>query len=85
MTITKLYQKFYTVKEWNKFSIEIQEELVNRYTVILTDYKTKKEKVVDLLKKLNAQNMNKGIDKMDMAFKKLDDLIKQFDQGLKKI
>ena len=64
-------RKFYTVKEWKRFDkiaerengidITMQEVLLKRYDVILTDYKTKGEKIKGILNKFNAENLNKGI------------------------
>ena len=58
-------QKFYTVKEWNKFKsndyFDMQELLYQKYDVILTDYQTKREKLFSALKKINLKNLDKGI------------------------
>lgn len=57
-------KKFYTVKEWNKFKsndYELQEILCQKYDVILTDYKTKRQKVFSTLKKINLKNLDKGV------------------------
>ena len=43
---------FYTVKEWKKFKNKNTEiELLARYEVILTDYKTRKEKILGFFKR----------------------------------
>ena len=55
-------KKFYTVKEWNKFkNNDMQEKLCQKYDVILTDYKTKREKVFSALKKINLKNFDRGV------------------------
>ena len=58
-------KKFYTVKEWNKFKsndyFDMQDMLCQRYDVILTDYQTKREKIFSVLKKINLENLDKGI------------------------
>ena len=58
-------KKFYTVKEWNKFKsndyFDMQDMLCQRYDVNLTDYKTKREKLFSVLKKINLKNLDKGI------------------------
>lgn len=59
------YPKKYTQKEWSRFSWDMQEKLCERYIVILTDYKTKKEKLFNLLDKFNAKNLNAGITKFN--------------------
>lgn len=69
------YKKEYTVKEWKKFDkyaerengidITFQEILLKKYDVILTDYKTKKEKLFAVIDKFNAKNINAGITKFN--------------------
>ena len=69
------YVKEYTVKEWKRFDkvaerengieITMQEIILKRYDVILTDHKTKKEKLNDILDKFNIENLNKGITKFN--------------------
>ena len=58
-------KKFYTVKEWSKFKgndyFDMQAMLCQRYDVILTDYKTKREKLFSALKKINLKNFDKGV------------------------
>ena len=58
-------KKFYTVKEWNKFKsndyFDMQELLCQKYDIILTDYKTKSEKIFSFLKKINLKNLDKAI------------------------
>ena len=53
---------FFTVKEWNRFDWDKQQVLTKKYIVILTDYQTKKEQIIQVLKKVNFKNINKGID-----------------------
>ena len=47
---------FFTVKEWNRFSWSMQEIMCKKYYIILTDYKTGKEKIILLLHKINMKN-----------------------------
>jgi hypothetical protein len=58
-------RKYFTVKEWNRFKnndyFDMQDMLCQKYDVILTDYKTKREKVFSVLKKINLKNFDKGI------------------------
>ena len=53
-------KKYYTVKEWKKF-YKIQDLLCKEFDIILTDYKTKREQITSILKKINLKNMDKGI------------------------
>ena len=58
-------KKFYTVKEWSKFKsndyFDMQDMLCQKYDIILTDYKTKREKIFSFLKKINLKNLDKGV------------------------
>lgn len=56
---------FLTGKKESYETISNQELLCLKYDVILTDYKTKKEKVMNIISKINIQNLNKGIDKFN--------------------
>ena len=53
-------KKFYSVREWKKF-YKNQELMCKKYDIILTDYKTKKEKIISSLKQINLKNIDKGI------------------------
>ena len=58
-------RKYFTVKEWNRFKnndyFDMQDVLCQKYDVILTDYKTKREKIFSVLKKINLKNFDKGV------------------------
>ena len=58
-------KKFYTVKQWSKFKsndyFDMQELLCQKYDVVLTDYRTKKQKTFSLFQKINLKNFDKGI------------------------
>ena len=58
-------RKYFTVREWNRFKnndyFDMQDMLCQKYDVILTDYKTKREKVFSALKKINLRNFDKGV------------------------
>ena len=58
-------RKYFTVKEWNRFkskdSFDMQDMLCQKYDVILTDYKTKREKIFSALKKINLKNFDRGV------------------------
>ena len=80
---------FFTTRQWNRFAWNMQEVICKKYNVILTDYKTRKEKIILLLNKINVKNLNKGIDTFNKSLnqfcKIIDSLIgsifKNFDQG----
>ena len=61
---------FFTVKEWTRFTWSIQEVICKKYDVILTDYKTRKEKTMLLLNKINMKNFNKGMDTFNRSLNK---------------
>ena len=58
-------RKYFTSREWNRFKdndyFDMQEMLCQKYDVILTDYKTKREKIFSALKKINLRNFDKGV------------------------
>ena len=58
-------RKYFTAREWNRFKdndyFDMQEMLCQKYDVILTDYKTKREKIFSTLKKINLRNFDNGI------------------------
>ena len=58
-------RKYFTVREWNRFKnndyFDMQDMLCQKYDVILTDYKTKREKVFSALKKINLKNFDRGV------------------------
>ena len=84
---------FFTVKEWNRFTWNMQEVICKKYDVILTDYKTRKEKIMSLLNKINMKNFNKGMDTFNKSLNKFSKIVdsmtasankssfKGFDQG----
>lgn len=61
--------KKYTTKEWKRFSPNIQAELSRRYTVVLTDYKTRQEKIKNMKSKFKAglKTMDSKISKMEIG------------------
>lgn len=67
------YPKKYTVKEWKRFSWDMQERLCERYIVILTDHKTKNLKDI-----FSPKNINKNIDRVQNG-------IVQFSKALDKL
>ena len=68
------YPKKYTVKEWSKFSWDMQERLCARYVVILTDYKTKGKKLRGIF---SPKSINK---KVDATVKILDKVSKSLEK-----
>ena len=64
MTILKP-RKYFTTKQWQRFKsndyFDMQEMLCEKYDIILTDYKTKREQITSILKQINLKNMDKGI------------------------
>ena len=55
-------RKYYTVKEWKKFKnnnyFDMQEMLCKQYEIILTNYKTKREKIFSLLSNFPLATFN---------------------------
>ena len=98
--IEKKSKKYYTIKQWGKFKkiqvkeingikhyLDIQELMCKKYDIILTDYKTKREQIIIFLKKINMNDINKGIDKFNKAVQSfggsMDQLSKEFDSSNK--
>ena len=88
-------KKYYSVKQWREFKkiqvkeingikhhLDIQELMCKKYDIILTDYKTKRERIIIFLKKINMKDINKGIDTLNKAIQafggSMDQLSKEF-------
>ena len=69
---------YFTVKEWSKFDFQKQEILTRKYNVILSDYKTRKEKIMILLNKINAKNFNKGINSFNKSINQFTKTLDSF-------
>lgn len=78
------YPKSYTVKEWKRFDkitsdyiiienekyfLSMQEILIQKYDVTLTDYQTKKQKFQSIISKVNFENFNKGVETFNKGVK----------------
>ena len=84
---------FFSVREWNRFSWSMQEIMCKKYDIILTDYKTRKEKIILMLNKINMKNFNKGMETFNKSLNKFSKTVdsmtasanksssKGFDQG----
>ena len=85
-------RKYFTVQEWNRFKnndyFDMQDMLCQKYDVILTDYKTKREKVFSVLKKINLKNFDKGITEFSKLIQSfggsMDQLTRELDSGKSK-
>ena len=85
-------KKFYTVKEWSKFKsndyFDMQDMLCQKYDIILTDYKTKREKIFSFLKKINLKNLDiaiTGFSKLVQSFGgSMDQLTREIDSQTSK-
>ena len=75
-------RKYYAVKEWKKFKnnnyFDMQEMLCKQYEIILTNYKTKREKIFSLLSKINLKNIDKGITQFNKV-------IQNFSESMEKL
>lgn len=73
-------------KAWKKFPLDAQEALCKKFHVILTDYRTRNEKIIDVLAKLDITRpefwvlFDKYFNKVDNGFKKFDDAMEEFDR-----
>ena len=76
-------KKFYTVKEWKKF-YKIQDILCQKFDIILTDHKSKKEKLFGILDGLNSKNIDKGISAFNKIIQDFGDSMNQLTTELDK-
>lgn len=80
------YKKYYTVKEWSNFRknnyFDMQQLLCEKYDVILTDYKTKKEKILSILSHINFKNFDKAIIQFNKLFASFGDSAEQLTKEL---
>lgn len=82
---TQKFVKKFTTKEFKKFSPDAQQILTNRYSVIITDHKTKGEKLKKFGKNVKGITLTSSLDKIDRGAKKFDRGMKSFDMGLREI
>ena len=84
------YPKLYTVKEWKRFNritsdyeiidgqkyyLTMQEILCKKYDIILTDYKTKKERIFQIIDKVSIKNLNHGIIRFNKGISQFNKMI----------
>ena len=62
---------------WAKWPEEKQEIILKKYDVILTDHSTRREKIVRILRKFNAKNLDAGLVKFNQG---VDSFSKSMDQ-----
>ena len=79
-------KKYYATKEWKKFKknnyFDMQELLCEKYDVILTDYKTKRQRIISILSHLNLKNLDKGIIQFNKLFQSFGDSTEQLNKEL---
>ena len=75
-------RKYFTVKEWQRFNTnnhsDMQELLCQKYDVILSDYRTKKQKVFSLLQKINLKNIDTGVSEFSKLVQSFGNSMDQF-------
>jgi len=77
-------QLHFTTEEWNRFDLEKQEVLTRRYEVILTNHKTKKEKLaaiidsIDITRPRGKKNLDRTITKIQNGITKFDKAVESF-------
>ena len=85
MTILKP-RKYFTTKQWQRFKsndyFDMQELLCQRYDVVLTDYKTRGQKIISLLSHINLKNLDKGIVQFNKLFASFGDSTEQLTREL---
>jgi len=75
-------RKYFTVKEWQRFNTnnysDMQELLCQKYDVILSDYRTKKQKIFSLLQKINLKSFDKGVSEFSKLVQSFGNSMDQF-------
>jgi len=75
-------RKYFTVKEWQRFNTNnyyyMKELLCQKYDVILSDYRTKKQKIFSLLQKINLKSFDKGVSKFSKLVQSFGNSMDQF-------
>ena len=75
-------RKYFTVKEWQRFkandNFDMQELLCQKYDVILSDYRTKKQKIFSLLQKINLKSFDKGVSEFSKLVQSFGNSMDQF-------
>ena len=69
------FVNFFTQKKESYETISMQELLCIKYDIILTDYKTKKQKLFQIIDKVNIKNLNSGIDKFNKGINQFSKVI----------
>ena len=76
--------KKYTIKEWRKLS-NLQEVLCKKFDIILTDHKTKRQKIFSILDIINLKNIDKGIEIFNKSIQNfggsMDKLVTELDKS----
>lgn len=65
------YPKRFSWKAFKKFGYVKGQVLSEKYDIILTDYRTRNEKIKDILAKFNQKNFDKGMKKFNKVVKKI--------------
>lgn len=69
------FVNFFTQKKESYETISMQELLCLKYDIVLTDYKTRKEKLFQVIDKVNIKNLNKGIDKFNKGISQFSKVV----------
>ncbi len=77
-------QQFYTVKKWNKFSLDIQTKLSKQYEIILTDHKTFKEKILSFFKRQSPEKRLARKNQLKRGFNRFNKGVDTVVSGLNK-
>jgi len=72
---------FFTQKLESYESMSVQEMMIIKYDIVLTDYKTKKEKIFNIIDKVNIKNLNSGIEKFNKGVNQFSKAIESSTPG----
>lgn len=70
-SITRLYTKRYTMKEWNRFPWVKQEILCRKYNIIITDWIPKHQRIINKVNHI-LDKTTKGVNKFSKSLEKFD-------------
>ena len=69
---------YFTVKQWKRFDEEKQEHMTTNYEVILTDFKTRNERIIAALRKFNTTNLDSSIAKFNKGVDEFSKSVESF-------
>lgn len=82
---------YYTQKQWNRLDDEIKENITKQYDVILTNHKTRRERlqeiidVIDITMPRGRKKLNSGIDRFNGIMDDFSDAMDRLSKDMSQI